>query len=455
MKLGQRPVEICSGPLIPNLIRFSIPVMLSSMLQLFFNAADVIVVGRYAGATALAAVGSTGSLINLTINLFMGLSVGASVAVAQHYGARDAESVSRCVHTAMLTSILSGLFLTVFGLLFAHRFLALMDTPTDVIDQATLYLRIYFTGMPFMMVYNFGSAIMRSTGDTQRPLVFLTIAGVVNVVLNLIFVICFRMGVAGVGWATVISQAVSAVLVVIGLMRSTDSSRLFLRKLHIYKDMLLQMVRIGLPAGIQGAMFSISNVLIQSSVNSFGSTVMSANAAAGNIEGFVYNGMNAFYHAALTFAGQNVGAKKIERLPKIYSRCALLVTAIGLTLGLTSCIFAESLLSIYIPDLPQAIAYGKTRLWLISAPYFICGLMDVGVGMLRGMGKSVFPMLVSIMGVCVLRVGWIYTIFAQYHTLQLLYVSYPVSWLLTGSTHFICYLFVYRKMRIQAQLQGA
>ncbi len=454
MKLGQRQVEMCSGPLIPNLIRFSIPVMLSSILQLFFNAADVIVVGRYAGPTALAAVGSTGSLINLIINLFMGLSVGTSVAVAQYYGANDQQNVSRCVHTAMLTSVLSGIFLAIFGLLFAHNFLALMDTPYDVIDQATLYLRIYFSGMPAMMVYNFGSAIMRSTGDTQRPLIFLAIAGVINVILNLIFVIVFDMGVAGVGWATVISQVVSAALVVLGLMRSSDCCKLVLRKLHIYKDMLLRITRIGLPAGIQGSFFSISNVLIQSSINSFGSVVMSANAAASNIEGFVYNGMNAFYHASLTFAGQNIGARNYDRLPKIYSRCAFLVTATGLALGLSSCFFATPLLSIYLPNQPQAIAYGITRLWILSAPYFLCGLMDVSVGMLRGMGKSLMPMFVSLMGVCVFRVAWIYTVFAHYHELKVLYASYPISWIITALTHFICYLFLYKKLRRQWAAQN-
>lgn len=428
--------------------------MLSSILQLFFNAADVIVVGRYAGPTALAAVGSTGSLINLIINLFMGLSVGTSVAVAQYYGANDRQNVSRCVHTAMLTSVLSGIFLAIFGLLFAHIFLALMDTPYDVIDQATLYLRIYFSGMPAMMVYNFGSAIMRSTGDTQRPLVFLAIAGVINVILNLIFVIVFDMGVAGVGWATVISQVVSAALVVLGLMRSSDCCKLVLRKLHIYKDMLLRITRIGLPAGIQGSFFSISNVLIQSSINSFGSVVMSANAAASNIEGFVYNGMNAFYHASLTFAGQNVGARNYDRLPKIYSRCAFLVTVTGLALGLASCFFATPLLSIYLPDQPQAIAYGITRLWILSAPYFLCGLMDVSVGMLRGMGKSLMPMFVSLMGVCVFRVAWIYTVFAHYHALEVLYASYPISWIVTALTHFICYLFLYKKLRRQWAAQN-
>lgn len=439
-------VDMVNGPLFGKIIRYSIPLMLSGILQLFFNAADIVVVGRFAGPTALAAVGSTGSLINLLINVFMGLSVGTNVLVARYYGARDMKNLSETVHTSILASLVGGVALIFIGCFFAKPMLNLMGSPADVIDQATLYVRLYFAGMPAMMLYNFGAAILRSVGDTKRPLYFLAISGVLNVLLNLFLVIVCNMGVAGVAIATVASQVLSAVLVLICLVKSDAPYRVDLKKLHIYKDKLLEMIRIGLPAGMQGTVFSISNVLIQSSINSFGSLVMAGSTAAGNIEGFVYTGMNAFYQTALSFTGQNMGAKKYERVGKIMRICVLSVAAVGTVLGSAGMIFARPLLSIYTTD-PQVIEYGVNRMLLVCLPYMICGVMDTLVGSMRGMGYSILPMIVSLTGACGLRVVWILTVFAANHTLTALFLVYPVSWIVTALAHFVCFVIAYRKLR--------
>lgn len=441
-------IDMVNGPLFGKIIRYAIPLMLSGILQLFFNAADIVVVGRFAGPTALAAVGSTGSLINLLINIFMGLSVGTNVLVARYYGARDMKNLSDTVHTSILASLVGGVALIFIGCFLAKPMLNLMGSPADVIDQATLYVRIYFAGMPAMMLYNFGAAILRSVGDTKRPLYFLAISGVLNVLLNLFLVIVCHMGVAGVAIATVASQVLSAILVLICLVKSDAPYRVDLKQLHIYKDKLLEMIRIGLPAGMQGTVFSISNVLIQSSINSFGSLVMAGSTAAGNIEGFVYTGMNAFYQTALSFTGQNMGAKKYERVGKIMRICVLSVAAVGTVLGSAGMIFARPLLSIYTTD-PQVIEYGVNRMLLVCLPYMICGVMDTLVGSMRGMGYSILPMIVSLTGACGLRVVWILTVFAANHTLTTLFLIYPVSWTITGLAHFICFVIAYRKLRKQ------
>ena len=430
---------MCNGPMFMKMVIFSLPLMLSGILQLLYNAADVIVVGQYAGSTALAAVGSTGSLTNLIVGLFMGLTVGTSVGVAQYYGAGDHDNVKRVVHTSMTVSLLAGVFLSIVGIAFARKLLTAMGTPPDVLDQATLYMRIYFAGMPFSMIYNFGSSVLRAVGDTKRPLIYLTISGVVNVILNLVFVIVFHMGVAGVAWATIIAQAISATLVVLCLMQFNGSCRLILQELKIDRKKLLQMIRIGIPAGLQSSIFSISNVLIQSSVNSFGSAVMAGNSAASNIEGFIYVAMNTIYHTALTFTGQNVGAKKFNRVNRVFGICALLVSAIGIGMGMLAKVFGESLLNIYAPGNTEVIRFGMIRLAIITSFYFTCGLMDVFCGMLRGMGASLTPMIVSIIGVCGFRITWIFTVFARHRTLETLYSSYPISWVATAVIHLICY----------------
>jgi len=437
---------MCNGPLLGKIIIFSIPMILSGILQLLYNAADVIVVGRFSGSTALAAVGSTGSLTSLIISLFMGLSVGTSVAVAQYYGAGDWKNVSQAVHTSIATSIISGIIVGIIGFCMAERFLILMDTPGDVLDQAALYMRIYFIGVPASMIYNFGSAILRAAGDTRRPFIFLSLSGLVNVVLNLIFVIAFKMGVAGVALATVISQIISAVLIIICLLQFNGPCRLVLKDIKIYPDKLWKIVKIGLPAGIQSSIFAISNVLIQSSVNSFGSDVMAGNSAASNIEGFIYVSMNSIYNTALTFTGQNVGAKKYDRINRILVICLLTVLSIGLGMGFIALILDEQLLGIYAPNNTEVIKYGIIRLNIIARTYFLCGMMEVMVGMLRGMGKSLMPMIVSVLGVCGTRITWILLIFAQNRDLTMLYVSYPVSWFATFAFHFITFLIIKKRV---------
>lgn len=437
-------IDMCNGPLFGKILIFAVPLMLSGMLQLFFNAADIIVVGQFVGHTALAAVGSTGSLINLLVNVFVGLSVGTNVLVARYYGARDAKHLHETVHTSVLTSVLSGTALIVIGLILAEPLLTLMGTPDDVLDQAALYMRIYFVGMPASMLYNFGAAILRAVGDTKRPLYFLFISGIVNVILNLVLVLVFHLGVAGVAIATVTSQVISAVLVALCLIKTDAPYRLELKKLRIHKSKLLEIIKIGLPAGMQGAVFSISNVLIQSSINSFGSTVMAGSTAASNIENFVYTAMNALYQTALSFTGQNVGGGKYKRIGKIMRICVLDVTAIGILLGGGAYLCGSTLLSIYTSD-PQVIQYGLKRMMFVCLPYFLCGIMDTLVGSLRGMGYSIMPMIVSLTGACALRIVWIMTIFQMNPTLSTLFLSYPVSWFVTALAHFICYLIVHHR----------
>lgn len=445
MKSKSHHVDMCNGSIFPKLVAFAIPVMLSGILQLLFNAADVVVVGRFAGQEALAAVGSTSSLINLLVNVFVGLSVGTNVLVARFYGAGKEKEVEQMIHTAILTAIISGIFLIFVGLFFTRPLLVLMGSPEDVLPLSALYLKIYFLGMPATMVYNFGSAILRAVGDTRRPMVYLTISGIVNFLLNLVFVIVFRLSVAGVALATALSQFLSAGLVLYALMTEEGMCHLNIRRLRIYKDKLMWLIRVGLPAGMQGAIFSLSNVLIQSSINSFGSVVMAGNTAASSIEGFVYVGMNAMHQTAVSFVSQNYGARKFGRIKKIGVYCIGMVTIIGLVLGVGAYTFAHPLLSIY-SDKEQVIAYGIIRMSYICVLYFLCGIMDTLVGIIRGLGYSVIPMIVSLMGACAFRVVWIYTIFAHYHTLRSLYVSYPISWIITAVCHAICLaIFAYRR----------
>lgn len=439
-------MDMCHGPLAVKLLVFTIPVMLSGILQLLFNAADIVVVGRFAGSEALAAVGSNGSLINLIVNVFIGISIGSNVLVARHYGAGEYDEVHKTVHTSVLTSIIFGIVLIFVGLAAARPLLEMMGTPEDVIDLAEVYLRIYFVGMPVNMLYNFGAAILRAVGDTRRPLYFLIIAGVINVILNLFFVIVCHMGVAGVAVATIISQAVSAILVVICLMKSESCIHLSLRKLRIYKKKLFQMIRIGLPAGMQGAIFSISNVLIQSSVNSFGSVAMAGNAAASNIEGFIYIAMNSFYQASLSFTSQNSGAGLFKRVYKVLGLCLLMVTVTGICLGSLVLAFGRPLLGIYSSD-GNVIGFGLLRMGYICTTYFLCGLMDVTVGSLRGIGYSITPMIISLTGACAFRVLWIFTVFRWMHSLDTLYISYPVSWLITASAQLLCFFIVIRRVK--------
>ncbi len=446
--MKSKNVDMLHGPLLSGIIQYTIPIILSSVLQLLFNAADLMVVGQFCGSISVGAVSSTGAITNLIVNLFVGLSVGAGVCIAHGLGSRQDEVVHRTVHTAVPVALISGLILTVVGVTFSGKLLRMMNTPENVLPLSTLYMTIYFSGITFTVLYNFCASILRAAGDTKGPLLYLTIAGVINVILNLLFVKVFGLNVAGVALATIISQAVSAVLVLLALMRRSDSCKLHLKKMRIYKEQLGKMVRIGLPAGVQGCMFSISNVIIQSSVNSFGSeTLIAGNGAAGNIEGFVYTSLNAFHQTAVNFIGQNAGAHQFKRIRKVFLTCLACVTVTGITLGLLAYLAGPSLLTFYISDSQEAIAYGATRLGYICIPYFICGLMDVATGALRGLGNSFLPMVVTVLGVCGLRIGWIYTVFQmpRYHTPQCLYLSYIISWTLTFLVQFVLYHVVLHK----------
>lgn len=445
---------MCEGPILPKMLKFAVPLMLSSILQLLFNAADVVVVGKFAGDDALAAVGCTGSLINLLINLFMGLSVGANVMVARHFGAKREDELKKSVHTSMLLSVLGGLLLTGVGVLFTEGILELMETPAEVLPLAALYLRIYFMGMVPNMVYNFGSAILRAIGDTKRPMYFLTLAGVVNVCLNLIFVIALSWGVAGVAVATVISQTISAVLVVLCLLRESGAIKLKIKDLRIDKKELLAILRIGIPAGLQGCIFSLSNVVIQKSINGFGKVTVSGNSAAANLEGFVYVSMNAFHQATLSFMSQNYGAGRYDRLKKIAVSGILCVTATGLTLGNLEYFFGKTLLGIYTSS-ENVIDAGLVRMSIICTTYCLCGMMDVMVGALRGLGYSFVPMIVSLCGVCGIRLVWLFTVFEmeEYHLVETVYVSYPISWLATFLIHLGSYIVISRKMKTRLAMK--
>lgn len=438
-------MDMCHGSLFRKMLVFTLPLMLSGILQLLFNAADVIVVGQFAGSESLAAVGSTSSLTNLLVNLFIGLSVGVNVLVARFYGAQQEQEAQETVHTAVVISVLGGIVLAFLGIWLAEPLLTLMDTPENVIRYSVLYMRIYFAGMPVMLLYNFGSAILRAIGDTRRPLYFLAVAGVINVVLNLVFVICFHMGVAGVATATVISQCVSAALIVRCLMKSEGCIRLRPDRLRIHWGKLAKIARIGLPAGVQGMLFSISNVLIQSSVNSFGSIAMAGNTAAQNVEGFVYTSMNAVHQTAVSFTSQNLGGKQYKRINRILLECVLFVTVIGLVLGNGAYLLGHQILGIYSSD-AEVVTYGMERLSIICTTYCLCGIMDVMVGSIRGLGYAVLPMIVSLMGACVFRIIYIYTVFEWDRTLHTLYISYPISWAMTAAVHVLCFLIVRRKI---------
>lgn len=439
--------DILNGPLFPNIVSYTIPIILTSVLQLLFNAADLVVVGQYCGSVSVGAVGATGSITNLIISLFIGLSVGAGVSTAHAIGCRDEKAMHRTVHTALPLALVSGIILTVVGVTFSETFLRWMNTPENVLPLSTIYIRIYFGGITFNMVYNFSAAILRAAGDTKGPLIYLSIAGVVNVILNIFFVAVCGMNVDGVALATTISQGISAVLVVRALMKRTDACRFHPKQMRFYKAQFVKMMRLGIPAGIQSSMFSISNVIVQSSVNSFSDIVVSGNAAAANIEGFAYACMNAFQQTTLNFVGQNMGAGQYKRVKKIHTLCLGCVTIVGLVASGTLYALAPTLLPIYITDSAEAIEYGILRMTYVCIPYFLCGTMDVTGGALRGLGASFTPMLISVLGVCGMRIGWIMTVFQmpQYHTLDCLYISYPISWLLTFTLELGLFFLLMRK----------
>ncbi len=447
--MSKKNIDMLNGPIFNNIVRYTIPIVLSGILQLLFNAADLVVVGRFCGSDSVGAVGATTSMIHLFINLFIGVSMGAGVGVAYALGSKDEELISKNVHTAIPLAFISGLIITVIGFFGSGHLLVLMETPKEFIELSILYCRIYFLGMVATMVYNFGAAILRAAGDSSSPLIFLTIAGIANVVLNFIFVAIFKMNVAGVAIATVISQFLSAILVLIALMRRTDACRLVLSKMKINLSVTAKIIKIGVPAGIQSCLFSFSNIIIQSSVNSFGNIAVAGSSAAANIEGFVYIIMNSFYQASLNFTAQNDGAHNYKRLLKVFKCCLISVFVVGLVTGVTVYLFAKPLLSIYITDSPEAIAYGTTRLSCICLPYFLCGLMEVTTGAIRGLGRSIGPMLISIVGVCGIRIVWIFTVFTdpKWHSLESLFFSYIVSWSFTFLAQLVLYIFIYKNRK--------
>lgn len=451
MSKNKYEIDMCNGTIMDKLISFAIPLMVSGILQLMFNAVDIIVVGRFTGSQALAAVGSTTALINMFINFFIGISLGANVLAARFYAAGKHKEMSETVHTAITLALISGVFMAVFGLVFSRFALELMGTPDDVIGQSALYMRIYFLGMPFFMLYNYGAATLRAVGDTRRPLVFLIVAGVTNALLNMFLVIVFHMGVAGVAIATVISQLISCFLVLRCLYQTESSYQLRFSRLCIKKCYLIQIFQVGIPAGVQSTVINFSNVLLQSSVNSFGSTAMAGYTAANNILGFLYASVNAVTQACMSFTSQNYGVGKYKRMDRVLLDCGILSFVIALVLGCGSYILGGEILKIYTED-AEVIRCGVEILSITTVPYFLCGIMDLFPGALRGMGHSGVPMILSIIGTVGTRILWIFWVFPQHRSLYTLFISYPASWAITIVMQAVCFELVRRK--VHGQLKG-
>ena len=441
MKNNKYEIDMCNGTLMDKLISFSLPLMLSGILQLLFNAVDIIVVGRFTGRQALAAVGSTTALINIFTNLFIGISLGANVLAARFYASGKEKEMSETVHTSITLALISGLVMALAGVLLARFALNLMGTPNDVIDQSVLYMRIYFLGMPFFMLYNYGAAILRAVGDTKRPLFFLVISGMTNAVLNLVLVIVFHMGVAGVAIGTIVSQLISSILVLRCLYTSNTSYRLYFSKLGIKTQYLKQIFQVGIPAGIQSTVINLSNALLQSSVNSFGSVAMAGYTAANNIFGFLYMSVKAVTQSCMSFTSQNYGVKKLKRMDRVLLDCMILSVGVTLTLGCGAYFFGPELLKIYTSD-ADVIRCGVEVLAFTTVPYFCCGIMDLLPGALRGMGYSGVPMILSIIGTVGTRIVWIFGLFPAHRSLSFLFISYPVSWILTILMQAVCFCFV-------------
>ena len=446
MKNNKYEIDMCNGTIMDKLISFALPLMISGMLQLMFNAVDIIVVGRFTGSQALAAVGSTTALICTFTNLFIGVSLGANVLAARFYASGKTKEMSETVHTAILLALISGIVMSVIGILCARESLVLIATPDDIIGQAALYLRIYFLGMPFFMLYNYGAAILRAVGDTKRPLMYLIAAGTANAVLDLILVIIFKMGVAGVAIGTITSQFISCVLVIRCLCKTDAIYKLYISKLRIKKYYLIQILKVGLPAGIQSTVINFSNVLLQSSVNSFGEIAMAGYTAANNILGFLYVSVNSVTQACMSFTSQNYGVRKFKRMDKVLADCAILSIIVSVVIGGGSYLLGHQILGIYTKQ-EDVIQCGMEILSISTIPYFLCGLMDMIPGSMRGVGYSAVPMILSIIGTVGTRLVWIYGVFPEHRSLYVLFMSYPVSWGLTIVMQAICLVFVRRKIR--------
>ena len=445
VKKNRFEIDMCNGSIMDKLISFSLPLMVSGILQLAFNAVDIIVVGRFSGSQALAAVGSTTALINVFTNLFIGISLGANVLAARFYAAGKDREMSETVHTSITLALISGITMAVIGVLLAKWALEIMGTPDDVIGQSALYMRIYFMGMPVFMLYNYGAAILRAIGDTKRPLIFLIISGIANAALNMTLVIIFHMGVAGVAIGTIISQLISCVLVLTCLYRSEGSYQLRFSKLKINGAYMEQIFQVGVPAGIQSTVINLSNALLQSSVNSFGSIAMAGYTAANNILGFLYMSVNSITQACMSFTSQNYGVGKLKRMDKVLRDCAILSISIAAVLGGLAYSFGPQILTVYTSD-PKVINCGMEILAYTSITYFLCGIMDLFPGALRGMGYSAVPMVLSVIGTVGTRIVWVFGIFPNHRSLSVLFVSYPVSWIITIVLQVVCFYFVRKRV---------
>ena len=443
MKKNKYEIDMCNGTIMDKLISFALPLMLSGMLQLTFNAVDIVVIGQFSGKQSLAAVGATTALINVFTNLFIGISLGANVIAARFYAAGRDKEMSETVHTAISLALISGIVMGIVGIVFSHGALQLMGTPSDVIDLSTLYMRIYFIGMPFFMLYNYGAAILRAVGDTKRPLMFLIISGVVNAALNLTLVIGAHLGVAGVAIGTVVSQCLSCILVLRCLYRIEGSYQLRFSKLCIKGVYVKQIFQVGIPAGLQSMVINFSNALLQSSVNSFGSTEMAGYTAANNLLGFLYMSINSVTQACMSFTSQNFGVGKYKRMDRVLKDCLILTMGIALVLGGGFYIFGPQILKIYTRS-PKVIESAMEILSITTVPYFLCGIMDLFPGALRGMGYSMVPMILSVIGTVGTRIVWIYGLFPTHRSLYFLFISYPGSWIATIVMQVICYYFVRR-----------
>lgn len=444
--------SMTSGPLTIKMLAYTLPIILTGILQLFFTAADLVIVGQFgdSGSNAIAAVGCTTSVSNLFVNFFIGCSAGSGIAVAHAIGAKKSDEVHKTVHTAVPFSIVGGLIISVAGVVFAKPLLTLMSTPEEIFELSLLYMRIIFCGMVSNMVYNFGASILRAAGDSKSPLYYLIISGILNVVLNLVFVIVFRMDVAGVALATIISQTISACLVIRTLMKRKDDCKLQLGLIRFYKESLKKILKLGIPAGIQSCLFSLSNIIIQSSINALSTVyagLVAGNAAANNLQNFAFMTNEGFKQTAMNFTGQNAGAKRFDRVRKITFISLGWCTGVSLVVGAVMTYFSKPLLALYIADSVEAIEWGVVRMIYMCLPFFIGGVMDVVTGILRGMGYSTFPMLASIFGICVFRVVWIFTVFQipRYHTPECLYASYIISWALTFIIQFVVLMVVLNK----------
>ena len=442
---SKKDIRIIDGPIFPNMIKYALPIMLTNILQLFYNSADMFVIGNFCDdPNALGAVGCTGALINMILGVFIGLGAGVAVTLAQSLGAGNKEKASRIVHTSFCVAIVLGVFVTLLGNIIAVPILHAMNTPVEFLNGASLYVRIYFLGSIANIVYNFFAGILRSRGDTVRPLLFSMAGGVINIILNLIFVLVFHMGVEGVAIATIAAQFISATLVIIHVSRLDDECRLDFKKLGVDFSVLKQLVKVGLPAGIQGSLFSLSNMLLQTGYNSLGPVIVNANVAAMNVDGYIYNILNSFYHTCLTFCSQNFGAKKFDRVKKVFFTGTSLVTVLGLSLGIFVYVFAAPLVGIFNSD-PEILVYAKQRLALVALPYFLCGLMDVGSGYLRSIGYSFYALIITFLGSCALRIAWIYTVFPIFNDVRALYVVFPISWFVTATTLFVTFFICYKR----------